>query len=250
MRPLVQKIKPSRGFPHSLYVLLNVLLPFVVLVLVETGFVSVAGVIILLSKWRMFAVRPRFWLANIRTNAVDLIVGLSTLAMLDGTQSELTRLVYVSAWILWLILVKPRNDVLWVSLQALVGQVLGLSALFSAFDHASLLTVVFLVGVVCFFSAHHFFYSFEEEYIRLLAYLWAYFGAALAWITSHWLIFYYPVIAQPTLLLSTIAFSVGTLYYLDHFDKLSKVIRRQIIFILITIITVIIVFSDWGDKIV
>ena len=80
--------------------------------------------------------------------------------------------------------------------------------------------------------------------------MWAYFGAALTWILGHWLVFYYNVVAQPTLLLFTVAFSLGTLYYLDHFDKLSKGIRRQIIFILITIITVIIVFSDWGDKIV
>ncbi len=250
MRPLVQKLKPSRGFSHVLYLLLNMLLPLTVFTLVRTGFVSVAIVVILLSKWRMLAVRLRFWLANIRTNAVDLIIGLSALALMDGTQTSWLQLLYAVLWILWLIFVKPRNDVLWVSLQALFGQVLGLTAVFSAFDHASLLALVLAVGFICFFCAHHFFYSFEEEHIRLLAYVWAYFGAALTWILGHWLVFYYNVVAQPTLLLFTVAFSLGTLYYLDHFDKLSKGIRRQIIFILITIITVIIVFSDWGDKIV
>lgn len=250
MRPLVQKIKPSRGFSHVLYLLLNMLLPLTVFMLVRTGFVSVAIGVILLSKWRMFAVRPRFWLANIRTNAVDLIIGLSVLALMDGTQTNWLQLLYAFLWILWLIFIKPRNDVLWVSLQALSAQAVGLTAIFSALDHQSLMVLVLAVGFTCFFCAHHFFYSFDEEHIRVLAYIWAYFGAALTWILGHWLIYYYHVIAQPTLLLFTIAFSLGTLYYLDHFDKLSKSIRRQIIFILITIISVIVVFSDWGDKIV
>ena len=250
MRPLVQKIKPSRGFSHALYLLLNMLLPLTVFMLVRTGFVAVAIGVILLSKWRMFAVRPRFWLANIRTNAVDLIIGLSVLALMDGTQTNWLQLLYAFLWILWLIFIKPRNDVLWVSLQALSAQAVGLTAVFSAFDHQPLMVLVLAVGFICFFCAHHFFYSFDEEHIRALAYIWAYFGAALTWILGHWLIYYYHVIAQPTLLLFTLAFSLGTLYYLDHFDKLSKSIRRQVIFILITIISVIVVFSDWGDKIV
>ena len=60
--------------------------------------------------------------------------------------------------------------------------------------------------------------------------------------------YYYGVVAQPTLILSAMAFSIGTLYYLDHFDKLSKLVRREVLFILITVLLVIIAFSDWGDK--
>jgi hypothetical protein len=225
-------------------------LPALVFVLVRAEFTSIALAVILLSKWRMFAVRPRFWLANIRTNAVDLIVGLSALALMDGTETNWLRLVYVATWAAWLIVIKPRNDVFWMSVQAFLGQAIGLTAIFSAFDHSSLLVLIFALGLVCFFSAHHFFYSFEEEHMRLLAYVWAYFGAALTWLLGHWLIFYYQVVAQPTLILATMTFSLGTLYYLDHFDRLSRLVRRQIVFILVTILLVIIVFSDWGDKIV
>lgn len=248
MRPLVQKLKPSKGFSHVLYLLLNILLALTVFMLVRIDFTSIAAVIILLSKWRMFAVRPRFWVANIRTNAVDLIIGLSVLGMMSETQTSWLQLLYAALWIVWLIFIKPRHDTLWVSVQALLGQAVGLTAVFSAFDHTSLFFIVLAVGSICFFCAHHFFYSFDEEHIRLLAYTWAFFGSAIAWILAHWLIYYYRVVAQPTLLLFTLAFSLGTLYYLDHFDKLSKTVRRQVVFILITIITVIIVFSDWGDK--
>lgn len=249
MKQLAHKLKPSRGFSHSLYLLLNVLLPVLVFGLVRADFVTVALVVILLSKWRMFAVRPRFWLANIRANAVDLMVGLSALALIAGTDTNWLRFAYVGIWAVWLLFIKPRNDILWVSLQAFLGQAVALTALFSAFDHASLSTLVLATGFICFFSAHHFFYSFEEQHIRLLAYMWAYFGAALAWILGHWLIFYYSVVAQPTLIVVTMAFSLGTLYYLDHFDRLSQLVRRQILFILVTILVVIVAFSDWGDRI-
>ncbi|MCA9327468.1 hypothetical protein KDA14_02985 [Candidatus Saccharibacteria bacterium] len=250
MRPLINKLKPSKGFAHGLYILFNILLPILVFILVRAGFIQVAIVVIVLSKWRMFAVRPRFWLANIRANAIDIIIGLSVVALMAGTDTLWLRLVYTAGWALWLIFVKPRNDTLWVSLQAFFGQTIGLMAVFSAWDHVPLTVLVIVVGAICFFAAHHFFYSFEERHIRLLAYVWGYFGAALTWILGHWLIYYYGVVAQVTLILVTMAFSIGTLYYLDHFDKLSRGVRRQVIFILITILLVIITFSDWGDKIV
>lgn len=250
MRPLAKKLKPSRGLSHGFYIIYNILLPVLVLVVVRAGFTPIAFAVILLSKWRVFAVRPRFWLANIRTNAVDLIVGLSVLALMSSTATHLTQMLYAAAWAGWLIGIKPRHNVFWMSLQACIGQTIGLTAIFSTWAHSPLWALVGLTGLVCFFSAHHFFYGFDEEYLRLLAYVWAYFSAGLAWVLGHWLIFYYQVVAQPTLLLTTMAFSMGTLYYLDHFDKLSRGIRRQVIFILCTIILVILVFSDWGDKIV
>ena len=218
--------------------------------LVRTSFVPVALAIILLSKWRVFSVRPRFWVANIRTNAVDVIVAVSVLALIAGTDSQAAQLIYTGLWMVWLVLIKPRNDVFWMSVQAFVGQTLGLVAVFSAWDHTSLWALIVAIGSICFFAAHHFFYAFDEEYLRLLAYAWAYFGVALTWVLGHWLIFYYQVVAQPVLILTTMAFSLGTLYYLDHFDKLSRPIRRQVIFILVTLLLVIVVFSDWGDKIV
>lgn len=57
---------------------LNALLPFALLLLVwafEPPYVAYG--LVLLSKWRIFALRPRFWWANIKTNLVDISVGLS-----------------------------------------------------------------------------------------------------------------------------------------------------------------------------
>lgn len=249
MRPLLHKLTPSRGFSHSFYFVYNALLPLLVFLLVRTNFVQLALSLILLSKWRMFAVRPRFWVANIRANAIDMIVGVSVLAFMTAMGTEWLQLVWALLWAGWLIGIKPKGDTLLVSLQALIGFVAGLMAVFLVWDHAPLYVLVTAVGLVCFFAAHHFFYSFDEPYMRMLSYFWAYFGAAVAWILGHWLLFYGPV-AQPTLLLVSLGFGLGTLYYLDHFDRLSLNIRRQIVFIMVAVLLVVLTFSDWGDKIV
>jgi hypothetical protein len=249
MRPLIDKLTPSRGFSHAFYYVYNALLPVLVFLLVRISFVQLALSLILLSKWRMLAVRPRFWVANIRANAIDIVMGVSTLAFMTATSSELAQLLWAVLWGVWLVVVKPRADTLWVSLQALIGFSIGLTALFLTWDHASLGVLVLSAGLLCFVAAHHFFYSFEEPYTRMLAYFWGYFGAALVWILGHWLLFYGPI-AQPTLLLVALGLGLGTLYYLDHFDKLSLNVRRQIIFVMMALLLVVLTFSDWGDKIV
>jgi hypothetical protein len=249
MRPLINKLTPSRGFSHAFYYVYNALLPVLVFLLVRISFVQLALSLILLSKWRMLAVRPRFWPVNIRANAIDIIMGVSILAFMTATSSELSQLIWAILWAIWLIIIKPRADTLWVSLQALLGFSIGLTALFLTWDYAPLTLLVTSAGILCFVAAHHFFYSFDEPYTRMLAYFWGYFGAALVWVLGHWLLFYGPI-AQPTLLLVALGFGLGTLYYLDHFDKLSLNVRRQIVFVMVAVLLVVLTFSDWGDKIV
>ncbi|TAH34240.1 hypothetical protein EYC59_03055 [Candidatus Saccharibacteria bacterium] len=249
MRPLVTKLTPSKGFSQILHLVFNLVLPFLVFFFVRMGFVQLALSLILLSKWRMFAVRPRFWVANIRANAVDIIIGLSMLAFLVSAASEWLQLVLVGVWAVWLLVIKPKSSVFWVSLQALIGFAAGLMALFLVWDQGSLLGLTLASGLLCFFAAHHFFDNFDEPYTRLLSYTWAYFGSALTWVLAHWLLFYGPI-AQPTLLLVTLGFGLGTLYYLDHFDRVTPGLRRQFIFIMVAMVLVVLTFSDWGDKIV
>lgn len=243
------KLTPSRGVGHVFYVLYNALLPLLVFLLVVWTFIPPAFSLIILSKWRMFAVRPRFWFVNVRSNAIDIIVGVSVLAFMVAAPTEWLQFVWAVLWAAWLIVVKPRSDTLWVSIQAFVGFVAGLMAVFLTWDASPLFVLVGATGLLCYFAAHHFFYSFEEPYTRLLAFFWAFFGAALVWILGHWLLFYGPV-AQPTLLLAALGLGLGSLYYLDHFDRLSLNIRRQVVFIMVAVVLVVLAFSDWGDKIV
>ncbi len=249
MRPLIAKIKPANGFSKVVYIGFNVLLPLLVFALVRTDFVQLALAIILLSKWRMFAVRPRFWLANLRANAVDIIVSVSFLIFMVNSGSQLMQLVWMGAYMAWLVILKPASNSLLISVQALVGLACGLMALFIGWDAGPLYGLVFATGLICYLSAHHFFDSFDEPYAKLLSYAWGYFGAALVWVLGHWLL-YYGIVAQPVLFLVAIGFGLATLYYLDHHEKLSQAVRRQFVFIMLAIILIVLIFSDWGDKIV
>lgn len=244
---IVGKFKPTRGFAHIFHILLSALVPLLVLIFVRSHFVQLAVAIILITKWRIFTVRPRFWPAIIRANAVDVMVGLSTVVFMVHSHSGSVQLLWAALYALWQILLKPGRSMLKVSLQALVGQTYGLIALFLGWQTAPLLAMVFGAWAICYLVARHFFTSFEEPYTPLYSYTWGYFGAALTWVSVHWLLFY-GVIAQPALLLTVIGFGLGGLYYLQESDKLSKLYRREIVFVMLMIIFIVLAFSEWGSK--
>jgi hypothetical protein len=226
MKPIINKIKPASGFSHLAHVGSNILLALLVFVLVRIDFVQLALALVLLSKWRMFVVRPRFWPANLRANAVDIIVSVSLLIFMVQSDSQFIQLIWAGVYALWLLVIKPSSGALMVSIQAMMGLLFGLSAIFLEWGDGALYVLVFLSAVVCYLSARHFFGSFDEPYAKLLSYLWAYFAAGLVWVLGHWLLFY-GVIAQPTLLLVAVGYGLAALYYLDHYDKLSKLVRLE-----------------------
>jgi hypothetical protein len=247
MRAKLRKIKPKKGVSHLLHLVLTFLLPILIYVMVRINFAELALLLILLSKWRMFAVKPRHWPANIRANAIDLIVGISVLIFMLQSGTQMWQILWALAYGVWLLVIKPGSGVVWVSTQALIGQFAGMSALFLRFGGDNAAVLIIASWGICYLAARHFFASFDEPMTRLLSYLWGYFAAALVWVLSHWLLFYGPI-AQPTLLVNVTGFGLGSLYYLDETDRLSKYFQRQIVFIMLAIIVILIVFSAWSGK--
>jgi hypothetical protein len=250
MRPLLRKIKPVNGISSLLHMALVLVLPAFVFILVRQNFVQLALLVVILSKWRMFAVRPRFWAANVRANAVDLMVGISSVIFMVHTDSEMLQLVVTLLYAVWLLFVKPRSTLLFTTAQAFIGQAYALTALYLVWgSDGPSFGITLLTGLICYLAARHFLDAFDEPYARLLSYVWGYFGAALAWVLCHWLLFY-RVVAQPTLLLSALGYGLAVLYYLDHHERLSVGLRRQVVFIMIAVVLVVLAFSDWGNKVV
>lgn len=247
MRRITNKLKPRGGFAHLIHLLLTFLLPALLFILVRIDFASLGLALIFLSKWRMFSIRFRHWPAFFRANAVDLMVGLSILVFMTQAHTAAWQLVWAASYGLWLFFIKPGSNVFMVTLQAVIGQLCGLMALFMAFGDAPLWGLVLGAWFICYFSARHFFASFDEPFSPLFSYTWAYFGGALTWLLGHWLLFY-DVIAQPTLLLMVIGFALAGLYYLEESDRLTTLLRRQLIFIMVAVVTIVLVFSDWGDR--
>jgi hypothetical protein len=244
---IASRIKPASGFAHFVHLLLVALLPALIYIFIRLKVSQLAVGILILSKWRMFAVRPRYWPANIRANAVDLTVGLSVIVFMAHSNTAAWQLVWAVAYGIWLMFIKPGSSTFMTAMQAMVAQACGLMALFVGWGDASLSILVIGTWLICYVSARHFFTSFEEPYTSLLAHLWGYFAAALVWILGHWLLFY-GIVAQPTLLLTVLGYGLATLYYLDQHDRLSLLLRRQFVFIMIAVIFIVLVFSDWGDK--
>lgn len=243
----IAKMKPVSGFSHYFHWLLVAIVPVLAFVLVRLSFVPLAYLIVLLSKWRMFAVRPRHWPAHIRANAIDIIVGLSLVSFIAQAPSQAWQVVWALLYGIWLTLIKPRSATFWTTIQAGVGQLIGLGAVYVLWGRSSLLLLVVVSWAICYLSARHFFSGFDEPLGSLLSHIWGYFGAALTWILGHWLL-YYGFLSQPTLLLVILAFGLAALYYLESTDRLSIFVRREIILIMSAVILVVIMFSDWGDK--
>ena len=159
------------------------------------------------------------------------------------------KLLWAVLYGVWLLFIKPAGSILMISTQAFLGQLCALMALFLVWAAGPTYGLTLLAGLFCFLAARHFLDSFDEPYARTLAYIWGYFGAALTWLLSHWLLFY-RVVAQPTLLLSVVGYGLAILYYLDHSKRLNPGLRRQIVFVMVAIVVVIVAFSDWGNKVV
>lgn len=249
MKRLTTNIKPARGYSHLLHIALNILLPVAVYILVRTDFMSLAIVLVLLSKWRMFAVRHRYWLLNILSNAVDMIVGVSLVLFIANTSVVWWQLFWTASYAVWLVYLKPRSDTLSVSAQAMIAQLLGLSALYIRFGGLPLVLLVLCTWGITYAAARHFFASFDEVHTTMFAHIWAYFSASLAFILGHWLLFYGQV-AQLVLILTVVGYTVAALYYLHSTSRITGTIQRYLLVIMSLILLVVIVFSNWHAKII
>lgn len=244
---IVEKIRPGRGFSHAFHISFLALLPLVLFGLVYLDFNTLALLVLLLSKWRMFALHPRHWIAHVRTNAVDIIVGLGFLTMLIDTSTLALQILWVILYELWLLALKPRSDAGSVALQAVISQSVGAITVLIALDNVDLGVLVASYWLIAYFSARHFFNAFEESNGQVYSALWAFFAGSLMWVLGHWLLFF-GAIAQPAIITMALAYALAGLYYLDTKDKLTTLVRRQIIFTAFAVIFALIIFSDWGDK--
>lgn len=243
-RKLPSRIKPTQGFAHLFHIALLVFLPIMAYILVRIEFVGLAILLIFLSKWRMLAVRPRYWIANLIANGMDITVAVALVLFMANTTVVWWQLSWTALYALWLVWLKPRSDVLSVSAQAMIGQLLGLLVLYLKFGDSSLAALVAGTWLVAYIAARHFLTSFEEPHTALLAHTWSYFAASLAFILGHWLL-YYGTIPQIIVILTTVGYSLAALYYLDATDKLTKLLERQLVSITVAILIIVIVLSDW-----
>ena len=193
---LIRTTKKTNSFISEIvYILLNAGLATGVLVLVllfsNSTVPLLAFLLVILSKWRVFAVQPRYWWDNLQSNLLDLVVGLSFVAFIWNASDNFWLQVSIAAlYALWLIILKPMTSHQAIIVQAAVGQFFAITSLFSvAFVWPSSWVVVCML-LIGFVAARHTLLAFDEEDTTLLSMIWAVIVAELGWIAHHYTIAY------------------------------------------------------------
>ena len=152
-------IRKSMGALSSfLHIALNVLLGVgSILVTIVSGSWIIGFILVLLSKWRMFAVRPHYLWLNIKSNLVDLIVGFSfvLLAFFSGANILPVHYLLALGYTLWLTVIKPRTTETWNLIQALFGIFLGTTAASILAASLNPVVLVLLEFIIGYGSARH-----------------------------------------------------------------------------------------------
>ena len=170
------------------YNVLNIALAVVILLVVlaiESPLPAFA--VLLLSKWRIFAVRPRYWFTNIQANLVDVIVGLSFIVLLYAASGVLpVQIVLTTLYVGWLLFVKPRSKRVFVAAQAGVATFLGVTALMTISYSWYASVVVIVMWLIGYSTARHILSSYDEAHRSFFSLVWGLIFAELGWLAYHW----------------------------------------------------------------
>ena len=61
----------KRQIANTVYIIQNLAVPVLVLLFASRDLAGLAYLVVIASKWRVVAVNPRFWLANLRSLATS-----------------------------------------------------------------------------------------------------------------------------------------------------------------------------------
>ena len=248
--------RKSRNIASSMvHILLNLLLGIGAVVVTMLTVSPLLGILlVVVSKWRIFAVRPRFIMTNLKANLVDLIVGISVVLLTYYSGSTILPVDFLLAgfYCLWLLWLKPQNSELFTQIQSLVAVFFGITAatIMSAELNSVVLVVLsFLIGYA---ASRHILLQTNAKDFTLTTLVGGLFFAEIALLCHSWLIIYTfgntgIRIPQLAIILTIFAFvynyirqSIAT----AQEDFRFKDILAPIIFGVVTIAIIILGFSN------
>lgn len=249
-------IRKSRNILSSfLHIILNLLLAVISIgITLLTGSPLIGIILVIVSKWRVFAVNHRYWLLNLRSSLVDFIVGFSfvLLAFCAGSNFLPVHAVLMVGYAIWLIFIKPRSSALFTIIQAITAIVLGMTTatIFAAVANSAVLVIpAFIIGYA---ASHHVLIQREDADASFISLVFGLFSAEIAWISYSWLIIYTIgttgiCVSQVSLILAVLAFA--------YFEVQEGMLKRRnrlkfadvalpVLFSIFVIIVLIIGFSQ------
>lgn len=249
-------IRRSRNVLSSfLHVVLNLLLAVVSIgVTVITGNYIIGLILVVISKWRIFAVNHRYWLLNIRSSLVDFIVGMSfvMLAYYAGTSFLPVHLALMIGYAIWLIIIKPRSSANATVIQAIIAILLGATTattMAATTDSVILVATGFLLG---FAASNHVLIQNDERDATLLSLTCGLVFSEISWLSHSWLIIYTLgstgiCFSQLSIILAVLAFAyfkVNSAILKRHGKLKFTDVALPVLFSLLVIIVLIIGFSQ------
>lgn len=218
-------IRKSRNALSSfLHVVLNLLLAIASIgATIITGNCIIGLILVLISKWRIFAVNHRYWLLNLRSSLVDFIAGISfvLLAFAAGSDSPVAYLLLMTGYAIWLIFIKPRSSTFWTIFQAISAVLLGVTtaSIFSAIVDPMLGSAILVIScfIIGYAASNHVLIQNDEHDPGLISLACGLIFAEIAWLSYNWLIIYAIgdtgiCVSQLAIILSVLAFTYFKVY--------------------------------------
>ncbi|MDQ5932173.1 MAG: hypothetical protein WBK76_01335 [Candidatus Saccharimonadales bacterium] len=229
---LLKSIRRRSFLSEVAYIILNIALAIMLLVLVLVVNVPWPALgLVLLSKWRIFAVRSRYWSANIRANMVDVIVGVSMVVLLYAASGAIvTQIGLTVLYIGWLLFLKPKSKRTYVAAQSFVGLVFGLAAIVQVSAGLPASVVVLASWLVGSAATRHILSVQHESHINFLSLLWGFVVAEIMWLAYHWTIGYEVgqslMLAQVVVIIASLSFLAERVYVSHH--KNGKIVSGEV----------------------
>jgi hypothetical protein len=197
----LKTIKKRRSLlSEAVYIVLNIGIAILLMITIRTtGSFLLAFAIVLIGKWRIFAVRPRFWFANIQANLVSIIVSISFVVFLyaaglgdaGSTQVLVVQSILVLLDIIWLLFLKSQSKRTYIVAQAGIALFVGITSIFYlSYNWVASIAVV-LAWLVGYATAKHVLGSYDDEsHAIFLSLVWGMVIAEISWLAYYWTIAY------------------------------------------------------------
>lgn len=186
--------RKSRNIASNLvHIFLNILLGVgSVLVTVLSASPVLGLLLVLVSKWRVFAVRGRYLWLNIKSNLVDIIVGVSVvlIAYYAGATFLPVDALLAIFYCVWLLFIKPMSSEKATLVQSLIAVFLGMSAAATAAANLNAIVVVLVAFLVGYAASRHVLVQSSDRDFTLTTLVCGLVFAEVAWLCQSWAIIY------------------------------------------------------------
>ncbi len=156
--------------------------------------VLLAIALVFVAKWRVFAVKPRFWLTNLKAAMIDYFVGFGFVYLVYLLTSEklLFQVLTLAVYLFWLLAIKPKSDQRAMAFQSLIAVFLFNLVIFYVTSEVNLFLMIIIEFILGYSAAWHYLFNFDfdKKTKRLISGCLGYSFIVLFWLTWHWNISY------------------------------------------------------------